>query len=264
MQEQFIRTQMLLGAAAIDTLAHARVAVFGVGGVGGYAVEVLARSGVGAIDLIDNDRVALSNLNRQIIALHSTVGKLKVDVAAERIRDIHPQCIVRTFPTFYLPAEAERFDFSQYDYVVDCIDTVTAKLDLARRCHALGVPIIASMGAANKLDATAFRVADIYETQMDPLAKILRKKLRKLGVDHLKVVYSEEPPLAPLVLSEEADAPVAAVTEADSPSRRRPVPASNAFVPAAAGLIAGGEVVKDLLRKAGTLRTESSSPSSVG
>lgn len=263
MQEQHSRTQLLLGRPAIDTLEGSSVAVFGVGGVGGYVVEVLARSGVGELALFDNDRVCLSNLNRQIVALHSTVGQYKVDAAEARIHDINPHCIVHKYPTFYLPSNADDYDLSQYDYVVDCIDTVTAKIELIKRCHQLHVPIISSMGAANKMDATAFRVTDITKTTMDPLAKVIRKKLRTLRIPHLKVVYSEEQPLRPLI----EEMPVAAVqnSSASSPnlpagadvsngSGRRSVPASNAFVPAAAGLIAGGEVVKDLLRLADTYR----------
>ena len=242
----------------METLHHARVAVFGVGGVGGYVVEVLARSGVGAIDLIDDDRVCMTNINRQIIALLSTIGKYKVDVAEERIHDINRHCKVKKYQTFYLPDKADEFDFAQYDYVVDCIDTVTAKIDLICRCHRLGVPILSCMGAANKLDATAFRVVDIYKTNMDPLAKVIRKKLRKLGIPALKVVYSEEEPLEPIDQPEIScrlhcicpDKNMRKCTE------RRTIPASNAFVPAAAGLIAGGEVVKDLINKAGTMRIE--------
>ena len=263
MQEQHSRTQLLLGRPAIDTLEGSSVAVFGVGGVGGYVVEVLARSGVGELALFDNDRVCLSNLNRQIVALHSTVGQYKVDAAEARIHDINPHCIVHKYPTFYLPSNADDYDLSQYDYVVDCIDTVTAKIELIKRCHQLHVPIISCMGAANKMDPTAFRVMDITKTKMDPLAKVIRKKLRTLRIPHLKVVYSEEQPLRPLI----EEMPVAAVqnssdtspnlstdAEMPTPAGRRSVPASNAFVPAAAGLIAGGEVVKDLLRLAETYR----------
>ena len=247
MEDQFSRTRMLFGQAAIDTLRASRVAVFGVGGVGGYAVEVLARSGVGLLDLFDNDRVCLTNLNRQIIALHSTLGRYKVDVAAERIHDINPSCIVHARPMFYLPENADEVDLAQYDYVVDCIDTVKAKMELVRRCHALGVPIISSMGAANKLDPTAFRVSDLSKTQMDPLAKIMRTTLRREGIRHLKVVYSEEPPLRPVGQTEEvSDTPDAKPDGQVAPTRRQ-VPASNAFVPGAAGLIIGGEVVKDLI-----------------
>lgn len=217
-------------------LSGCHVAVFGVGGVGGYAVEVLARSGVGAITLIDNDCVSISNINRQIIALLSTVGRPKVEVARERILDINPECKVTTLQQFYLPENADEIDLTTFDYVVDCIDTVKAKLELIRRCRSLNVPIICSMGAANKMDATAFRVADIDKTSVDPLAKIIRKKLRKEGIHGVKVVYSEEEPLLPAEPTEEA-----------IPEGRHTIPASNAFVPAAAGLIIGGEVVKDLI-----------------
>lgn len=245
-ENPFSRTRLLLGDRALSTLGAARVAVFGVGGVGGYAVEVLARSGVGRLDLFDADLFAPSNLNRQLHALHSTLGRAKVDVAAERIHDINPQCDVRPRRLFYLPARAGEVPMDGYDYVLDCIDTVTAKVELVRRCHAAGVPLISSMGAANKLDPTAFRVADITKTKMDPLAKVVRRKLRELRIPHLKVVYSEEPPLPP------------AARPADHELRdgdpARVVPASCAFVPAAAGLVMGGEVVKDLLRRAGTLR----------
>ena len=263
MQEQHSRTQLLLGRPAIDTLEGSSVAVFGVGGVGGYVVEVLARSGVGELTIFDNDRVCLSNLNRQIVALHSTVGQYKVDAAEARIHDINPHCIVHKYPTFYLPSNADDYDLSQYDYVVDCIDTVTAKIELIKRCHQLHVPILSCMGAANKMDPTAFRVTDITKTTMDPLAKVIRKKLRTLRIPHLKVVYSDEQPLRPLI----EEIPVAAVqnssdtssnlltdAEMPTPAGLRSVPASNAFVPAAAGLIAGGEVVKDLLRLAETYR----------
>ena len=235
MQEQFARTQLLLGSEAMERLAHSSVAVFGIGGVGGHAVEVLARSGVGAITLIDSDRVSLTNVNRQIIALLSTVGDYKVDVAERRIHDINPDCRVTVCRQFYLPENADTIDLAAFDYVLDCVDTVKAKLELIRRCHALAVPIISSMGAANKLDPTAFRVADLEDTAVDPLARIIRKKLRKEGICHLKVVYSEEMPMEPAELSTE-----------DLPEGRHTIPASNAFVPATAGLIMGGEVVKAL------------------
>lgn len=241
MGEWTSRTERLFGPEAVERLSRARVAVFGVGGVGGYAVEVMARSGVGHIDLIDNDTVSLSNLNRQVIALRSNIGRPKVEVARERILDINPECTVRALRMFYLPEEAGRIDLAQYDYVVDCIDTIKAKIDIAARCHALGVACISSMGAANKMDATAFRVADIGKTSMDPIAKIMRKKLRKMGVDHLKVVFSDEPPIRP------ADRENAAAGETEP---QRPVPASNAFVPAAAGIVMGGEVVKDIINAA--------------
>lgn len=256
MQNQFSRTQLLLGRPAMDTLAGSRVAVFGVGGVGGYAVEVLARSGVGAIDVFDDDRICLTNVNRQVIALTSNIGRYKVDVVEERIHAINPQCIVRKHQMFYLVGNADQVDLSVYDYVVDCIDTVSAKMELIRRCKRLGVPIICSMGAANKLDATAFRVADITKTMMDPLAKVIRKRLRREGINHFKCVYSPEVPLEPF--DDEAiscrfhcicpDKDMRKCTE------RRNIPASNAWVPAAAGLIVGGEVVKDLIEMAGTMR----------
>ncbi len=242
-REQFSRTELLMGNAALETLWASRVAVFGVGGVGGYAVEVLARSGVGSIDLIDNDRVSLSNINRQIIATHSTVGELKVDVAKQRILDISPDCQVRTFPTFYLPENADEIDLSVYDYVIDCIDTVKAKMELIRRCQAIHIPMISSMGAANKMQANAFKVADLSETHTDPLAKVLRKQLRKEGIEHVKVVFSEEEPLPPMY-----------PPTPDKEENVKTIPASNAFVPASAGLLIGGEVVKDLIAKAGTWR----------
>ncbi len=249
MQDQFSRTRLLLGQAALDKLSASRVAVFGVGGVGGYVVEVLARSGVGTIDVVDDDCVCPSNINRQIIATHSTVGRPKVDVAEERIRDINPDCQVNKHRVFYLPDRGDRFDFAAYDYVVDCIDTVTAKIDIVRRCKALGVPVISCLGAAYKLDATQFRVTDLYQTMNDPLAKILRKKLRKEGILSLKVVYSPEVPLESLEPAESqcpsgADDLDSQVTEARS---RRSVPASNAWVPPVEGLVCGGEVVKDLI-----------------
>nr|WP_288331263.1 tRNA threonylcarbamoyladenosine dehydratase [uncultured Prevotella sp.] len=245
MENQFTRTEMLFGPAAVKRLAAARVAVFGVGGVGGHVVEVLARSGVGELTLVDNDRVGITNINRQIIATLSTLGRLKVDVAEERIHDINPGCAVRTHAMFYLPENADGIDLTQFDYVVDCIDTVTAKLELVRRCRAAGTPLLSCMGAANKLDPTAFRVADINETKIDPLAKIIRKKLRKLGIDRLQVVYSEEEPRQPFGESP-ALAPDGDNVPAAAAPRRR-TPASNAFVPAAAGLVASGHVVKELI-----------------
>lgn len=240
----------------MDSLAGARVAVFGVGGVGGYVVEVLARSGVGELDIFDDDRVCITNINRQLHALTSTVGKYKVDVVADRVRDINPRCIVHKYQMFYMPQNADQIDLSQYDYVADCIDTVSAKLELIRRCHDLHVPLMCSMGAANKLDTTGFRVADIYKTKMDPLAKVIRKKLRKLNIRHLKVVYSDEQPLQQI-----EDNNISCRFHCVCPDKdmrkcteRRNIPASNAFVPAAAGLIMGGEIVKDLINQAGTMR----------
>ena len=257
MQNQFSRTQLLMGKAAIDTLAHSRVAVFGIGGVGGYVVEVLARSGVGELHLIDDDRVCLTNVNRQILALIGTVGRYKVDVAEERVREINRKCKVVTYKMFYLPETASQIDLSQMDYVVDCIDTVTAKLDIIRRCHELGVPIISCMGAANKMDPSAFRITDINKTKMDPLAKVIRRKLRTMGIRRLKVIYSEETPLQPL-----EDDSISCRFHCICPNKdmrkctdRRNIPASNAFVPAAEGIMAAGEVVRDLVNRAGTMRT---------
>lgn len=256
MQNQFSRTQLLMGKAAIDTLMGSRVAVFGVGGVGGYVVEALARSGVGELDIIDDDHVCLTNVNRQVIATLSTVGKHKVDVCEERVHDINRRCIVHKYQMFYLPETADAIDISQFDYVVDCIDTVKAKLDLIKRCHDQKVPIISCMGAANKMDATAFQVTDINKTKMDPLAKVIRKKLRKMNIHKLKVVYSEEEPLRPI-----DDPNISCRFHCICPNKdmrkctdRRDIPASNAFVPAAAGLICGGEVIKDLVRIAATWR----------
>ena len=239
MEDQFIRTRLLLGGSAMEKLASARVAVFGVGGVGGYAVEALARSGVGALDLIDNDTVSLSNLNRQIIALHSTVGQNKVDVAAARVRDINPAIEVRTYNTFFLPETADQFDFAAYDYVVDAIDTVTGKLELIARCKAAGTPIISAMGTGNKLDPTRLEVTDLSKTTMCPLARIMRKECHKRGIDHVKVVYSREEALTPL---DDDGNPI----PAPEGSSRRSIPGSTAFVPSAAGLIIAAEVVKDL------------------
>mgnify|MGYP002801010266 CR=1 FL=1 len=244
-REQYSRTRLLLGQQGIDRLRAARVAVFGVGGVGGYVVEALARSGVGALDLIDDDKVCLSNLNRQIIATHSTLGQYKVDAAAARVRDIDPDIQVRTYKVFYTPETADQFDFSQYSYVVDAIDTVSGKLALVMQARAAGVPVICSMGAGNKLDPTRFEVADLYETSVCPLARVMRAECRKRGIDHLKVVYSKEPPMAPR--PEEA---MPAGTPDSSPARpgapKKRAPGSNAFVPSAAGLIIAGQVVCDL------------------
>ncbi len=231
----------------MERLARARVAVFGVGGVGGYVVEALARSGIGALDLIDSDTVCLSNINRQILATHSTVGRYKVDVAEERIRDINPDCVVRVYRMFLLPENADTFDFSAYDYVVDAIDTVTAKIELVMRCAAAGTPLISSMGAGNKLDPSAFRVADIYQTSVCPLAKVMRHELKKRGIKRLKVVYSEEKAMTPLAEEAAAQAEEDEAAEGRTAVRRRAVPGSTAFVPSVAGLIAAGEVIRDLL-----------------
>ena len=250
MLNQFSRTQLLLGPEAMEHLAECCVAVFGVGGVGGYAVEALARSGIGALDLIDDDKVCLTNLNRQLHATRSTVGKYKVDVAEARILDINPECRVRTYKTFYLPETRDQFDFTQYDYVVDAIDTVKGKLALAEQANEAGTPIISAMGAGNKLDPTAFRVADIYQTSVCPLARVMRSECRKRGIRHLKVVYSREVPVRPT-----EDPSVSGGTEcvcspdARKSTVRRDIPGSTAFVPAVAGLIIAGEVVKDLSRE---------------
>ena len=235
MHEQFLRTEMLLGSAAVDQLRKSRVAVFGIGGVGGYTVEALARSGIGQIDVIDNDCVSLSNLNRQILATHSTLGMPKVEAAKRRILDINPGCTVRTHAVFYTPETADLFDFTQYDYIVDAIDTVTGKLALVERACAAGTPIICCMGTGNKLDASAFEVSDISKTSMCPLARVMRKELGKRGIRHLKVVYSKEEAITPTGWEEEAAA-----------IGKRQIPGSVAFVPGAAGLILAGEVIKDL------------------
>ena len=237
MIEQFSRTEILLGEEAMERLYQARVAVFGIGGVGGYTVEALARCGVGQLDLIDSDTVSVSNINRQILATHSTVGMLKVDAAKNRALDINPNCVVRTYPCFYLPDTADQFDFTQYDYIVDCIDTVTGKLQLVERAVAAGTPIICSMGTGNKLDASAFQVEDISKTSMCPLARIVRKELKKRGINHLKVVYSQEEALTPVGTEEEC-----------ARLGKRQIPGSVAFVPGAAGLILAGEVIKDLIK----------------
>ncbi len=236
MIDQFSRLRLQFGFDAVERLHHSRVAVFGIGGVGGHCVEALARSGVGALDLIDNDKISLTNLNRQIIALHSTIGRYKTDVMKERIQDINPDCQVTTYQMFYLPETADDFDLTKYDYVVDCIDTVAAKLELAQRCHALNIPIISSMGTGNKLDPTRFQVTDISKTTMCPLARVLRKELRNRGIHHLKVVYSPEPALTPFT-----DLP-----DAKEVTSKRQVPSSNAFVPGAAGLTLAGAVLRSL------------------
>lgn len=232
-EEQFSRTEILLGHEALDRLAHSRVAVFGIGGVGGYVCEALARSGIGALDLIDDDKVCLSNLNRQIIATHKTLGRYKTEVMKERILEINPQAIVRTYQCFFLPDNADQFPFEEYDYVVDAVDTVTAKIELILRAQEKGIPVISSMGAGNKLDASAFRVADLYETKVCPLARVMRRELKKRNVERLKVVYSEEEPMKP-------------AGEQAPQTARRAVPGSVAFVPSVAGLIIAGEVVKGL------------------
>lgn len=242
MTNEFSRTQLLFGAEGMEKLKNAYVAVFGVGGVGGYAAEALARTSVGAIDLIDNDAVSLSNINRQIIALHSTVGRAKVDVMKERILDINPLCRVTTYKTFFSKENADAFDFTLYDYVIDAIDTVSSKLLLIEKAYAAQIPVISSMGAGNKLDPTRFEVADISKTSVCPLARVMRKELKKRGIDHLKVVYSKEEALTPIIDGDN--------TYEDKGSvKGRPAPGSVAFVPSAAGLILAGEVVRDLVKK---------------
>lgn len=247
MTEEFSRTERMFGSEAMDKLAHAKIAVFGIGGVGGYTVEALARSGIGTLHLIDDDKVALSNINRQILATHDTVGQYKVDVAAARIAAINPNATVVTHRTFYLPQTADIFDLAQYDYIVDAIDTVAGKLALVEGATAAGVPLISSMGAGNKIDPTAFRVADITETAVCPLARVMRKELKKRGIHHLKVVYSEEEPFVPH--DAVADEPAERSDTRPEQRRAKPTPASNAFVPSVVGLIIAGEVIKDLIKQ---------------
>ena len=248
MLNQFSRTELLLGKQAMQMLKNSRVAVFGIGGVGGYAVEALVRSGVGIIDLVDDDKVCLTNLNRQIIATRKTVGKYKVDVMKERILEINPDAVVNVHKCFYLPETKDEFDFSKYSYVLDAVDTVTAKIQLVLEARDAGVPIISSMGAGNKLNPALFEVADIYETSVCPLAKVMRRELKKRNVEHLKVVYSKEKPIRPL-----DDMAVSCRTNCICPpgaehkcTQRRDIPGSTAFVPAVAGLIMAGEGIKDL------------------
>ena len=250
MLNQYSRTELLFGKEAMEKLWRSRVAVFGIGGVGGYAVEALARSGIGALDLIDDDRVCLTNINRQIYATRKTDGKHKVDIAAERIAEINPAITVKTYKTFYTPETAEQFDFKQYDYIIDAIDTVTGKIELVLQAQKSGVPIISSMGAGNKLDPTAFEVADVYETSICPLARVMRRELKKRNVPALKVVYSKEPPMTPI-----EDMAISCKAHCICPpgtvrkcTERRQVPGSNAFVPSVVGLIIAGEVLKDLIR----------------
>ncbi len=248
MLNQYSRTELLFGKDAMEKLWRSRVAVFGIGGVGGYAVEALVRSGIGSVDLIDDDRICLTNINRQIYATRTTVGQYKVDVAAGRIAEINPQVSVTCHKTFYTPETAGQFDFSQYDYIVDAIDTVTGKLALVKNANEAGTPIISSMGAGNKVDPTAFEVADIYQTSVCPLAKVMRHELRCMGVQHLKVVYSREPPITPIddmAISCRAHC-ICPPGTARKCTQRRQVPGSNAFVPSVVGLIIAGEVIKDL------------------
>ncbi len=251
MLNQFSRTQLLLGQKAMDRLAASRVAVFGIGGVGGYVCEALVRSGIGAFDLIDDDKVCLTNINRQIIATRTTIGKYKVDVMKERMLDINPKADINVHKCFFLPENSDDFDFEKYDYVVDAVDTVTAKLEIIMKAKKHNVPVISAMGAGNKLDPSAFMVADIYDTKICPLARVMRRELKKRNVDSLKVVYSQEKPTRPI-----EDMSVSCRSNCVCPpgvahkcTERRDIPGSTAFVPSAAGLIIAGEIVKDLCNK---------------
>lgn len=256
MLNQFSRTELIFGKEAMEKLASSRVAVFGIGGVGGYTVEALVRSGVGAVDLIDDDKVCLTNINRQIYATRKTIGKYKVDVAAERIAEINPKAQVRTYKTFYMPETADQFNFTDYDYIVDAIDTVTGKIALVMNANAAGTPIISSMGAGNKVDPTAFEVTDIYKTSVCPLAKVMRYELKRKGIKKLKVVYSKEQPITPI-----DDMAISCRTNCICPpgtarkcTQRRQVPGSNSFVPSVVGLIIAGEVIKDLTNFGGSAK----------
>ena len=253
MLNQFSRTQLLYGESAMQKLITCRIAVFGIGGVGGYVVEALARSGIGALDLIDDDRVCLTNINRQILATRKTVGKYKVDVGEERIHEINPDCKVRAYKTFFLPETQDQFDFRAYDYIVDAIDTVTGKLAIIENAKRAGVPVISSMGAGNKVNAAAFEVADIYETSICPLAKVMRRECRKRGIESLKVVYSKEKPIRPL-----EDMSISCRQHCICPpgtarkcTERRDIPGSTAFVPSVAGLIIAGEIINELTATTG-------------
>ncbi len=263
MNDQFQRTELLLGRAAMERLARARVAVFGIGGVGGYVCEALVRSGVGAFDLVDSDKVSLTNLNRQIIATHKTVGRYKVDVMKERMLEINPDVDVTVRNCFFLPENADEFPFDSYDYVVDAVDTVTAKVELILRANSFGVPVISAMGAGNKLDPGRFQVADIYQTKVCPLARVMRHEMKKRGIKKLKVVYSDEQPVIPAAYAD-PDGRQAVYTGPDGlqatgqglqeelPPGKQRIPGSTAFVPAAAGLMIAGEVIRDLIRDPAT------------
>ncbi len=244
MGDPFIRTRMLIGGEPLERLSAARIAVFGVGGVGGFCVEALARAGVGTLHLYDDDTVSESNLNRQIAALHSTIGQPKAQVMAQRVLDINPDCQVQAIPMFYLPENADQVDLSQYDYVIDCIDTVAAKLELAVRCTALRVPILSAMGTGNKLDPSALRISDLSKTEGCPLARVMRKELRRRGIRHLKVLYSTELPLTP-VAPIQAEPPVGTDSRPSSTARRA-TPGSISYVPACAGLMLAGAVLREL------------------
>ena len=248
MLNQFSRTELLFGKEAMEKLKNSRVAVFGIGGVGGYTVEALVRSGLGTVDIIDDDKVCLTNINRQIYATRKTIGKYKVDVAEERILEINPDAKVNKFKTFYMPDTADMFDFSDYDYVVDAIDTVKGKIELAVNAQKTSTPVISSMGAGNKLDPTGFEVTDIYKTSVCPLARVMRYELKKRNIPHLKVVYSKEKPINPIddmtiSCKENCICPPGTARKC---TNRRQVPGSTAFVPSVVGLIIAGEVIKDL------------------
>lgn len=245
---QFSRTELLLGKEAMKILADSRVAVFGIGGVGGFTVEALVRSGIGTVDIIDNDKVCLTNLNRQLIATHKTIGRYKTEVMKERILEINPETVVHEHPCFFLPENKDAFDFTKYSYVVDAVDTVTAKIALVMEAEKAGVPIISSMGAGNKLNPAAFEVADIYETSVCPLAKVMRRELKKREIKSLKVVYSKEIPVSPSTFGN--DEKTECVDGEFKSASRRSTPGSVAFVPSVAGLIIAGEVIKDLAAKA--------------
>ena len=250
MLNQFSRTQLIFGEEGMEKLKNARVAVFGIGGVGGYTVEALVRSGIGAIDIIDDDKICLTNINRQIYATRKTIGKYKVDVAAERIAEINPDCQVKTYKTFFLPETKGEFNFKEYDYVVDAIDTVTGKIAIVEMANESGVPVLSAMGAGNKVDPTAFEVADIYNTSVCPLARVMRRELSKRGIKHLKVVYSKEKPTRPnddmeISCRNHCVCPPGTVRKCTA---RRDIPGSNAFVPSVVGLIIAGEVIKDLIK----------------
>ncbi len=244
---QFSRLELLLGKEAITRLAGCRVAVFGIGGVGGFAVEALARSGIGSLDLFDADTINLSNINRQIIATHTTIGKYKVDVMKDRILEINPNCKVETHKTFFLPENSHEIDFKPFDYVIDAVDTVSAKIEIILKSKEAQVPVISAMGAGNKLDPTKFIVSDIYDTSVCPLARVMRHELKKRGVISLKVVYSTEAPIDQIIDPlDEKTIDLTPTNPMDKPNQRRPVPGSNAFVPSVCGLIIAGEVIKDL------------------
>ncbi|MBR5754348.1 MAG: tRNA threonylcarbamoyladenosine dehydratase [Erysipelotrichaceae bacterium] len=243
MKDRLSRTEILLGKEAMDKIADSRVAVFGIGGVGGYAMEALARSGIGTLDIIDSDRVAASNLNRQIIATRDTIGQLKVDVAKKRINDIDPDIVVNTYDCFYLPEERDGFPFGEYDFIVDAIDTVTAKIDLIFSAKEFNVPIISAMGCGNRIDPTQIRIGDLYKTSGDPLAKVMRRELRKKGIKKLTVVYSLEKPIEPI---KDSEAYISQMNDEDN--KKRSVPGSTAFVPAAAGLAMASYVIRELIR----------------